>query len=199
MRRPAAWLSLALFFVYVGLEAGTGQWSFSLMTLSRGTPTALAGALVSAYWASLTLGRVVFGLLVTRVSPERLLRACMAVAIAAAALLWLDVRPASELSLALLGLAFAPIFPVLIAETPRRLGAAQTANAVGFQIAAAVFGGAALPGALGVIAARTTLEAIGVCLVVAGVAQLILHETLLRATRPAGNEPRLAPVRDSLR
>ena len=87
---------------------------------------------------------------------------------------------------------FAPIFPILIAETPRRLGAAQTANAVGFQVAVAVAGGAALPALLGVVAARTSLEAIGPCLLAAAIVQLLLYELLLRATpkpRPIAASP----------
>jgi hypothetical protein len=46
----------------------------------------------------------------------------------------------SFVGLAWIGLALAPIFPVLIATTPERLGNVHTASAVGFQIAAAVRG-----------------------------------------------------------
>jgi fucose permease len=183
LRRPVAWLGLGLFGVYVGMEAAAGQWSFSLFTLSRGTPTALAGALVSAYWASLTLGRVLFGVLVTRVSTDQLLRGCMLVAVLACAVLGLNVPLVSWLALAVLGLVFAPIFPILIAETPRRLGESQTANAVGLQVAVAVAGGAALPALLGIVAARTSLEAIGPCLLAAAIVQLMLYELLVRAAR----------------
>ncbi|HEY1296520.1 MAG TPA: MFS transporter [Chloroflexota bacterium] len=185
LRSPLLWLGLALFFVYCGMEAGTGQWSFSLFTLSREMPAALAGALVSAYWASLTLGRVVFGALVPKISSERLLRGCMLLCILAAGLLWANIPVVSWLALAVMGLAFAPIFPILIAETPARLGHAQAANAIGLQVAAAVAGGAALPALLGVLAARVSLEVLCPALFVAGVAQLVLHEVLTRRTPAA--------------
>lgn len=185
LRSPLLWLGVALFFVYCGMEAGTGQWSFSLFTLSREMPAALAGALVSAYWASLTLGRVVFGALVPKISSERLLRGCMLVCILAAGLLWANIPVVSWLALAVMGLAFAPIFPILIAETPARLGHAQAANAIGLQVAAAVAGGAALPALLGVLAARVSLEVLCPALLVAGVAQLVLHEVLTRRTPAA--------------
>jgi fucose permease len=194
LRRPVALLSMALFFVYVGLEAASGQWSFSLFTLSRGTPVGIAGVLVSAYWASLTLGRVLFGVVVGHVSGERLLRACMLVAVLAAGLIWFDVPPVSWLALAVLGLVYAPVFPVLIAETPARLGPAQTANAIGLQVAAAVAGGAALPGVIGVLAARTSLEIVGPCLLVAGLVQLGVYETLVRR---AYAQPRSARSRST--
>src|SRR5438874_920062 len=104
----------------------------------------------------------------------------MLVTILAAAIIWFNVPVASWLALALLGLVLAPIFPVLIAETPRRLGAAQTANAIGLQVAAAVVGGAALPAGLGVLAARLSLEVVGPCLVGFALLQLLVHEALIR-------------------
>jgi fucose permease len=180
LRNPVALLSMGLFFVYVGLEAGSGQWSFSLFTLSRGTPVAIAGVLVSAYWASLTVGRVLFGVLVNHFSSEQLLRACMLMTVVAAGLIWLNVPLVSWLALAVLGLVYAPVFPVLIADTPSRFGGRQTATAIGLQVAAAVAGGAALPGLIGVLAARISLEVVGPCLVVGGLVELCLYERLVR-------------------
>jgi hypothetical protein len=54
------------------------------------------------------------------------------------------------------------------------------------QVAAAVLGGAAIPAAIGVMAARLTLEVVGPCLVVAGLVQLTLHEALIRFRRASG-------------
>jgi len=136
--------------------------------------------LVSAYWASLTVGRILFGVLVSHVSSERLLRVCMLVTVVAAGLIWFNVPVVSWLALAVLGLVYAPVFPVLIAETPARFGAAQTANAVGLQVAAAVAGGAALPSLIGVLAARISLEVVGPCLVVGGLVELCVYELLVR-------------------
>jgi fucose permease len=178
----------------VGLEVAASQWSFSLFTLARGAPTTVAGILVSAYWASLTLGRVLFGVIVTRVSTTTLLRVCMLAATVAGGLIWLDVPVLSWLALALLGLALAPIFPVLIADTPGRLGMAQAANAVGLQVAAAMLGGAALPATVGVLAARLGLEVVGPCLVGLAVGQLLLHEALVRR---ASEQQRSARSRSS--
>lgn len=180
LRNPLVWISVALFFVYVGLEATVGQWSFTLFTQSRDLPPTLAGLLISAYWAALTIGRLLFGVIVHHVSPTRLLRICMLLTVAASALLWLSPVPISAASVALLGLLFAPVFPVLIAETPGRLGMDQTADAVGFQVAAAVVGGAALPAVIGVIAARSSLEVIGACLFAAALVQLLLYQALVK-------------------
>jgi fucose permease len=180
LRNVLLWLSLALFFLYVGLEAGAGQWSYSLFTLSRDTPAAVAGFLVSAYWASLTVGRILFGFIATRTTSETLLRAAIALSILASALIALNLPVISALALALLGLSFAPVFPILIAETPNRLGRQHTAEVVGLEVAAAVVGGATLPALLGVLAQRTTLEVVGPALLLGAVLLAALHEALIR-------------------
>jgi len=176
LRQPVAWLSIGLFFVYVGVEITSGQWTFSLFTLGRGMPTAQAGVWVSAYWASLTIGRLLFGVVVSHVSVDTLMRSCMLVALLGAMLIWLNV----PLGLVIVGGVLAPIFPSLIATTPERIGPRHTADLVGLQVAAAVLGGALLPGTVGVLAARVGLEVVGPCLVGLAAALFVLHELLIR-------------------
>lgn len=159
---PAAWLSLLLFFLYTGLEMVTGQWLYTLLTEARGMAPAPAGLWVSAFWGCLTLGRVLSGVVVERITMRTLLWLCMLGALLGAALLWLNLAPWLTLAgVALLGLALAPMFPSLMSLTPARLGSAHAANAVGFQVAAAMLGGAAMVAGFGLLAGRLGLEALG--------------------------------------
>jgi fucose permease len=159
---PSAWLGIVLFFVYTGLELSTGQWLYSLLTEARGVAPVVAGIWVSAYWGSLTVGRLLSGVVIGRVTVRTLLYSCMVGAITGTALLWLDLATwATFAGVALLGLSLAPIFPSLIALTPERIGAAHAANTVGFQIAAAGLGGAALTTAFGFVATNFGLEQLG--------------------------------------
>ncbi|MFY9570641.1 MAG: MFS transporter, partial [Blastocatellia bacterium] len=57
-------LSIAVFFVYTGIEAAAGTWAFSLFTESRAVSMMTAGAWVSVYWAALSVGRVLSGFVV---------------------------------------------------------------------------------------------------------------------------------------
>ncbi len=70
---PAVWLSAAAFAVYVALEITAGLWAFLHLTEARGVSAAVAGICVSAYWASLFVGRVVQGFIVERVGVSRIL------------------------------------------------------------------------------------------------------------------------------
>lgn len=201
LRRPVVVMSAALFLVYTGLEVTAGQWTYSLFTESRGMSPAMAGAWVSAFWASLTAGRVLGGALATRVAATTLLRASMAAAPVGAGVIWLcHGHVATLVGLVLLGLALAPVYPFLIAQTPARLGALGTAHAVGFQVAAAYLGTAALPGAAGMLARALGLEAIGPFMLAVALALVVLHElTLARSRAEARRDPRGARRRPSSR
>ena len=43
LRQPQVWLSVLLFFLYVGAEAALGTWTYTLLTESRGVDEMLAG------------------------------------------------------------------------------------------------------------------------------------------------------------
>jgi fucose permease len=183
LRRPRLWMNVTLFFVYTGLEVTAGQWMYSLLTEGRGISPATAGLWVAVYWGSLTLGRVVFGALTLRFSSTALLRTGLIGAPLAAAVIWFDPVLLGFLGLAPLGFSLAPIYPLLISATPQRLGPEHADHAIGFQVAAAYLGSAALPGAAGMLARAHGLEIIGPFLLAAAGALLALHEVVLRQTR----------------
>ena len=186
MRLPVVWLSIAVFFLYTGIEATTGTWTYSLFTEARAIPASTAGMWVSMYWRSLTVGRLVCGAVVCCMSVYLLLRLCIIGVALGATLIWLNIASMlSFVGLALIGLALAPIFPSLIATTPERLGSTHTANGVGLQIAAAVLGQSLLPGMLGMLARHLGLEMIAPALLAAALGLLVLYEFFM-ALSPQG-------------
>lgn len=159
---PSAWLSILLFLLYTGLEFTAGQWLYTLLTEARGITPAVAGMWVSAYWGSLTIGRVVSGAIVERITVRRLLHLSMAGALIGVTLLWLNLTPWLTLAgVVLLGFSLAPMFPSFISLTPARMGPLHAANTVGFQVAAAMLGGAAFVSGFGLLAGHVGLEALG--------------------------------------
>ena len=184
------WLSIAIFFLYTGIEAATGVWVYSLFTESRGVSTMTAGLWVGIYWGGLTVGRLLAGIAVGFVAPNRLLRVAVAGMALAAAAIWLNAANlVGFLGLGLMGLASAPVFPSLIATTPARLAPSHTGNAVGFQIAAAVLGQSLLPAFAGVLANWFGLEVIGAVLFVASVLLLALVQGLTSLRGAINGEP----------
>jgi fucose permease len=181
-RSSILWLSMGLFFVSAGIESTTGQWSFSLLTESRMVPIAVAGAWVSVYWGSFTAGRILFGFVADRWSERWVIRIGTLLAGFASLLLWADLDPWSGLvSLALMGLALAPISPLLTTSTPDRLGNRDAPAGVGYQVGAASIGIAIMPGLAGFLAQRSSLEIVPPFLIASCLAFLLLYEiTLLK-------------------
>lgn len=189
LRLPAVWLSILLFFLYTGLEVAAGQWLYTLLTEARGLTPVLAGTAVSVYWGSLTVGRLLSGAVVEHMRVRTLLWLCMLGAALGALLIWLNLAVwVAFVGVALLGLALAPMFPSFIALTPGRMGATHAANTVGFQIAAAMLGGASLAGGFGLLAGRAGLEALGPFLLAAALLLAGVFE-LLERRAPASEAP----------
>jgi fucose permease len=186
LRLPVAWLGILMFLLFTGLEASGGQWPYTLFTEGRGISATAAGIWVSVYWASLTVGRILFGMIATRVKTTALLRVAMLGCVVGAALIWTPARvpildlPIGFLGLALLGFSMAPLFPLSISDTPHLVGAEHAANAIGFQVSAASLGFATLPGLAGVMAERIGLEIIGPVLIAFALAMFLLHEAFMR-------------------
>ncbi len=181
LARPRVWLNIALFFVYTGLEVSAGQWGYSLFTETRGVAPGVAGIWIGVYWAALTAGRITSGAVARRIPGDALLRLGSIGALIGALLIWWDPgMGAGFLGLAALGFALAPIYPTLIAETPKRLGPSHATSAIGFQVAAAYLGTAAIPGLTGVLAGHAGLAVLGPCLVWTALVLLLLQETARR-------------------
>lgn len=180
LRLAMTWLSLALFFFYGGVEIGAGQLLNSLFVEGRGIDPKTAGFWVSFYWGSFTVGRMLIGLVVDRLGPRTLLRACMIGTVAGAALVWWNpVAEVSFIGLAVMGLSLAPTFPTLVAVTPERVGPRHTSNAIGFQIGFAGLGAALLVGLAGALAESLGRGVIAPYLLVVALVTLAIHEWIL--------------------
>jgi fucose permease len=105
------------------------------------------------------------------------------VALVGIVLLMIPGLPAQALAgLVLLGVGCAPIYPSLMHETPRRFDPLTTRKVIGWQVAAANIGGAVIPAAFGLLAARLGLEAVFPTIAGFIVLLLVLSIRLDRAT-----------------
>jgi fucose permease len=151
LRSPVAFWSMAVFFVYAGMATSAGAWVFTYLTEDRNFSEGLGGVVVAGYFAGFTASRFVLGAVGDRFDPNAVLRWSSVGTVTALAVLW--VGPANWLAVVALitaGFAHGPIFPLEILLTPRRVGDAGTARLVGYEIAAANVGGAAVPGLVGI-------------------------------------------------
>jgi len=161
LKRRRVWLSMLLFFFYVGSEVTMGTWVYSLLTEGRGVDPQLAGYFAGSYWFTFTIGRILAGLVTRKINIQSLVKVCIIAAILAGVVLGLNLSTWVNLAaVAVIGFAFAPIFPGLISGTPERVGQQHSNNTIGMQTAAGALGGTALTSLVGVLARTYGLEVV---------------------------------------
>ena len=159
-----------VFAAYTAAETGPVSWGYSYLVDERHLDTTAAALGMASLWFALVAGRVALGTAGHRVDEMKLLARCCAVLIAALLLLWLAPTPIAVVALPLIGIASAPIFPLLINRTPMMVGPAATGRVVGIAVAAAAVGGPLAVLVEGRVADAAGVWAIAPCLVVAAVA-----------------------------
>ena len=153
-------LGVLAFFLYTGAEWSAGQWSFTVLTENRGYPIATAGLLVSLYWTGITVGRLAGGAAGNRLATRVVLLAGIGLTVLASALFWW-VPSWSVVSLPLLGLGLAPIFPALMTLTSGRVPETGVGAAVGLQTASSGLGSSLAPAGVGLLLQRFGLTLLG--------------------------------------
>jgi fucose permease len=173
IQKPQVWLSILLFFLYVGSEVSLGTWTYSLLTESRHIEPGAAGLWAGSYWATFTIGRIVAGLYAKRFSIHQMvIGGVSGAALGTLLLVWNPLPLANLAAVALIGFSIAPIFPAMMSGTSQRVGERFAANTIGMQMAATGLGTALLPSLFGILARQISLEVVPLGL-------LLLFATLL--------------------
>jgi fucose permease len=154
-------LFLPLYLLFPGTEASFANWMpthlFSLL------PAAVASTVVSGYWLTFTVGRLVAVPISMRIRPGTLVAGAITLALIAAIAATVDsLAPAAYL---VAGLAMGPVFPGGLSWLRRRYP--QRAGEVGsIIIAAGGIGGMIIPPMIGYIVEARGIPAIAVTLAV---------------------------------
>ena len=131
---------------YVAAEAGVSDW---LVRYLAALPLTQASLALTLFWGGIALGRLVFARIGNRLEPQR---SAAMLAVAGGVMLTVAlVLPVSALSPFLfgaVGLAFGPIFPLVVAAAGARMPG-ESATVTGTLVFAAVVGAVVYPPAIG--------------------------------------------------
>jgi fucose permease len=174
---PAVLVSGLLLLVYVGTEVAIGNWAYSVQTISRKTPEMVAGYSISAYWMGLTIGRMGMGYVIKRLGTVRMIDFSLTLLTVGLLSWWL--LPNQVLSLPVLGLALATIFPTTMLLVPQRVAAPLVPAAIGFLSSVASLGAASIPTGVGFLANWAGLEIIPILMLPLVVLMMLLHRWLV--------------------
>jgi len=166
----------ALMFVYVGIELGAGQWSFTRLTVDGALTDGLAGLAVFLYWSALAAGRIALALVGDRIQAAQLVDLSVAGALASAIAFWILPPPIAALvALPGIGLSLSVFVPLLLYLIPRRVGRAAAPHVIGYLVAAGMIGGAVLPAGIGLVLQAAGVASLGICLTVLAATFGVLH------------------------
>lgn len=141
---------------YVAAEAGVSDW---LVRYLEALPITQASLALTLFWAGIAVGRLVFARIGNRLEPQRsaAVLAVVGGAMLAVALV-LPISPASPLLFGAVGLAFGPIFPLMVAAAGARMPG-ESATVTGTLVFAAVVGVVIYPPAIGFLSDVIGLQA----------------------------------------
>jgi MFS transporter, FHS family, glucose/mannose:H+ symporter len=172
----------ALFFFYLGSEAGVSGWTATYaqrMAAGAGTVWVL---MPSFFWAALLLGRATAPLLLREMQELKLAEFGLVLStVGVVALLGARNLSVIAIGVSLAGLGFSSVFPVAIATLARKFGPAASRIA-GVMFALAGAGGATLPWLVGYTSTRLGSLKYGLLVPLFGcIAMLILNGLLSKS------------------
>ena len=131
---------------YVAAEAGVSDW---LVRYLAALPLTQASLALTLFWGGIAVGRLIFARIGNRLEPQRS-AAMLAVAggVMLTVALVLPISSLSPLLFGAVGLAFGPIFPLVVAAAGARMPG-ESATVTGTLVFAAVVGAVVYPPAIG--------------------------------------------------
>ncbi len=184
LNMPYMKISLISYFCCNSLEASANIWGASYLVAERGIEAAPAAELAAFYFAGLTLGRAMSGVLAFRVSNTSLIRMGQALAFAAIVLLMLPL-PANfcKIIYPLFGLGLSALYPSMLHETPKRFGASNTQSAIGLQMACACIGGTFMPPVIGLLSSWIGMKVYPYVMLALIIAMILTSEKVNKGLR----------------
>ncbi len=150
-------LSMLFFFLYAALEVGVGLWGATVLIESRNFSPLASGTLITAYWASLTVGRFLTGVIANKFKTDNIITTGLALGLFGMILFCTHNFILNAIALMIFGLGISGLFPCMMSIGSKRFG--ETFDILcGFQVGFASIGVCTLPSLIGVIINKTNLE-----------------------------------------
>jgi fucose permease len=166
---PTVIMVSAVLFFYVALETSTAGWARTYLDRSLGATAKTSGLVLTLFWASQALGRLVASRLVRVLGgPELVLLSAMGAVLGTLLVVLAPNAWTAAAGIAVCGLTYAAIFPTSVTAAgvkfPTLFG-----TIFGIFAAAGFLGAVLLPAAIGYLANATTLrEGLGLLVTTAG-------------------------------
>jgi fucose permease len=137
--------------VNTGLESAVALWGFVYLLDAVALPTTTAGLVMSGYWVALVVGRILLGAATERIGIWPMLAMVTIATVLATTLVAARLPVLAGVGVIMLGLAVAPIYPLLILTTSERTASGSVDRLVGFQAGASTVGAVTFTALVGLL------------------------------------------------
>ncbi len=177
LKQKGVMWSLLSFLFYVGIEGTIFLWGSSYLVEIKSVTAASASFILSLFFASITLGRIISGFVTFWLSNPKLLLLSESILLIGICTVAIGRGSNLYIGFILIGLGCAAIFPTMMHETPERFGARNSGAIIGFQVAFGYVGVTILPPLLGILFQRVSMNLFPLFLV--GFVLILIVVTLL--------------------
>ena len=134
-KNPLVRVGWLIFFGSVALEFTCGVWSSSYFVHHHGLSPDRAAFILSFYYAGITIGRFISGLLNTKMKPWTIISVGQVITLLGVVLIFFGGEFLPILAVILIGLGNGPLFPNMTYLTPYNFGKENTQAIIGTQMA----------------------------------------------------------------
>lgn len=171
---------LITFFGYCAIESTAGLWASSYLVEYRGLPANIAAQFASYFFIGITAGRFLAGFISEIVGDKRMIRYGSLIILLGISLFIFDYSShlMYMISLIIIGLGCAPIYPAIIHSTPVNFPKRYSQSIIGIQMASAYLGTTVMPPLFGFIVSVSTIGLFPVYLLILTGFMLFFSEKL---------------------
>ncbi|EXI63205.1 MFS transporter [Mannheimia granulomatis] len=178
---PGVKYGVLAFIGYCGVEQTAGLWASSYFVLAKDVTVEQAAAFGSLFFIGITVGRAVSGFLTFKLNNHQMIKLGFSLILVGIVILFLPLgKYITLLSLIIIGLGCAPIYPCFIHSTPDFFGKEISQSVIGIQMASAYIGVLALPPLFGLIASVIGIQLLPVYLLMMFGVMVYAYWNLLR-------------------
>ena len=169
------------FFCYCAIEQTCGLWAASWLVKIKGINEARAASFAAFYFLGITIGRFISGFITYKLNDKQMVRLGEGIILIG---LIMMIQPYSEIlsliSLIVIGLGCAPIYPSLIHAAPILFGRDRSQSIIGVQMASAYVGNICMPPLFGIIAEKLGIGLFPLYIALLLIVMIYMHETLVK-------------------
>ena len=175
IRQRNVFLSIIAFPIYIAVEMGVGVWLASYLIEGRGLDKLNVGLIISLFYVSITIGRLIAGIFANSMPIQKLMNMGLSLMFIGSWMLIIQQNSLLVPSIILLGIGCAPIFPSMVHSTPKLFGKINSQEITGYQIGGSYLSGVLILPIMGLLGSKVSIEVIPItiCLFVVMLACIV--------------------------